>query len=66
MTIYFKAGYRANVIDYLSIEAPPNWEEMSHPDRLTWLLDNLDSAQLSGREIEDEWNQFVLGFQTSA
>ncbi|HEX6204995.1 MAG TPA: hypothetical protein VFZ29_04230 [Solirubrobacterales bacterium] len=66
MRIYFRSEVRAQITEHWSIEAPPNWPQMSNAQRLAWLEENIESAKyLSQDKVRDEGNWAVLDFHGS-
>jgi|GEM_PF-5308808 len=63
--IYFRTQSKAQVTEYLSVEAPGNWNQMSEPEKRRWLADNLDDAYVRGVEARNHKNTVVLDFQGS-
>jgi hypothetical protein len=65
MKVYFRTKSKAQVTEYLHVEAPPDWNHMGEPERLKWLADNLDAAVVRGAEAHDHEDTVVLDFQGS-
>lgn len=65
MRIYFRSACKALQTEFWHIDAPPVWEEMSQADRLSWLTDNIDSAQFDSAEHHRAEERTVLDYRGS-
>jgi hypothetical protein len=63
MRIFFRSSCKAIQTEYWSVDAPPNWHRMSEPERLTWLADNIDSAQFRSEEHHGVEERTILDYE---